>query len=78
LARLIKPPRDLDIGHSIGRVEDRLGAYNIAMRARVRRRTTLKLAALLVAQDHLVWRPSRHRPQDSPPRPTLLQASAEY
>jgi DNA-binding CsgD family transcriptional regulator len=78
LTRLIQAPRDLGVGHPVGRVQDRLRANNIAMRPRVRRRATLKLAPLLSAQDHLIWRPARHHPQDSPPSQTLLQPSAAY
>ena len=43
----------------------RSGAHHITMRTRIRRRAPLKLAPLLITQDHLVWRLLRHRPQDS-------------
>lgn len=78
LARLIEPRRDLGVGHAVGRVQDRLRAHDIAMRTRVRRRASLKLATLLVAEDHRVWRLACHRPPDSPPRRKVLQASAGY
>jgi hypothetical protein len=49
LARLIQALRDLGVGHPLGRVQDRLGANDVAMRAGVRRGAALKLAALPVA-----------------------------
>jgi hypothetical protein len=79
LARLIKPPRDLGVGHPVGRVQDRLGAHDIAMRPGVRRRTTLKVAALLVAQDHHIWRPACHRPRiRHPARHSFIHPPGTY
>jgi uncharacterized protein (DUF2384 family) len=60
---LINTRGDLRVGHALRRVEDRLCANDIAMRTRVRRRATHKLATLLVAEGHLVWRFARHHQQ---------------